>query len=323
MRNFGNPLVAVALLCAATSLYGDALYDAFRAPPQAARPWCYWYWVNGNVDEETATADLEAMKKAGFGGILLLDPRGYDKVVWKPEPKMPFGGDEWRRLVVYSVKECARLGLEFTMNLSDCGGSLKGPWLTGEDGPKRLVVGVDTGDPPADFKYYHDIATFSVRVAPGTSVKSGWRNAGGVVNRWEKDALVADMSALDWRRGAPEGDGEWHTLRFGYCAIPKREHDVDVIDAAAVERHFNRIAGPLFDALGPLVGTTFTHVYSVSWEGAIPTWTGDFADAFRARAGYDLLPDRPVLAGFSRAGTRPGLFTDYRRVRNDLFRDRF
>ena len=101
---------------------------------------------------------------------------------------MPFGGDEWRRLVVYSVKECARLGLEFTMNLSDCGGSLKGPWLTGEDGPKRLVVGVDTGDPPADFKYYHDIATFAVRVAPGTSVKSGWRNAGGVVNRWEKDA---------------------------------------------------------------------------------------------------------------------------------------
>ena len=236
MRNFGNPLVAVALLCAATSLHGDALYDAFRAPPRDVRPWCYWYWVNGNVDEETATADLEAMKKAGFGGILLLDPRGYDKVVWKPEPKMPFGGDEWRRLVVYSVKECARLGLEFTMNLSDCGGSLKGPWLTGEDGPKRLVVGVDAGDPPSDFKYYHDIATFSVRVAPGTRVKSGWRNAGGVVNRWEKDARVADVPALDWRCGAPEGDGEWHTLRFGYCAIPKREHDVDVIDAAAALR---------------------------------------------------------------------------------------
>ena len=191
------------MLCVATSLYGDSLYDAFRAPPQAARPWCYWYWVNGNVDEETATADLEAMKKAGFGGILLLDPRGYDKVVKKPEPKMPFGGDEWRRLVVYSVKECARLGLEFTMNLSDCGGSLKGPWLTGEDGPKRLVVGVDAEDVPADFKYYHDIATFAVRVAPGTSVKSGWRNAGGVVNRWSKDPLAASVPALEWHQGAP------------------------------------------------------------------------------------------------------------------------
>ena len=322
-RLFPRAAVLLGLLCAAWQLRGGALYDAFCAPPQAARPWCYWYWVNGNVDEETVTADLEAMKQAGFGGVLLLDPRGYDKVVWKPAPKMPFGGDEWRRIVVFSVKECARLGLEFTMNLSDCGGSLKGPWLTGEDGPKRLVVGVDAGDPPASFTNYHDIASFSVRVAPGTPVKPGWRNAGGVVNRWSKDSLAAEVPALEWRRGAPQGNGEWHALRFGYCAIPAREHDVDVIDAAAVERHFKRIADSLFDALGPLVGTTFTHVYSVSWEGAIPTWTGDFANAFRSYAGYDLLPDLPVLAGFTRAGTHPNLLADYRRVRNDLFRDRF
>ena len=100
LRAFPRTVIAFGLLCAAPFLRGDALYDSFRSPPPAARPWCYWYWVNGTVDEETATADLEAMKKAGFGGILLLDPRGYDKVVWKPEPKMPFGGDEWRRLVV-------------------------------------------------------------------------------------------------------------------------------------------------------------------------------------------------------------------------------
>lgn len=315
--------VLTLLACVASALRGGALYDSFRSPPQSARPWCYWYWVNGNVDEETATADLEAMKKAGFGGILLLDPRGYDKVVRKPGPKMPFGGDEWRRLVVYSVRECARLGLEFTMNLSDCGGSLKGPWLTGEDCPKRLVVGVDAGAPPASYENYHDIAAFSVRVAPGTRVSPGWRNAGGAVNRWSKDKAESAVPALEWRAAAGgEGEG-WHTLRFGYCAIPKREHDVDVIDADAVERHFNRIAGPLFDALGPLVGTTFTHVYSVSWEGAIPTWTGDFADAFREHAGYDLMPDLPALAGFTRPGGRPGLLRDYRRVRNDLFRIRF
>ena len=47
-----------------------ALYDDFRSPPDAVRPWCYWYWVNGNVDRETVTADLEAMKAIGFGGVL-------------------------------------------------------------------------------------------------------------------------------------------------------------------------------------------------------------------------------------------------------------
>ena len=64
-----------------------ALYDDFRSPPDAVRPWCYWYWVNGNVDRETVTADLEAMKRIGFGGVLMFDPRGYDKVVKKPEVK--------------------------------------------------------------------------------------------------------------------------------------------------------------------------------------------------------------------------------------------
>lgn len=302
-----------------------ALYEAFRAPPQSARPWCYWFWVNGNVDERTITADLEAIKSAGFGGVLMFDPRGYNRTaVWQPSPKMPFAGDEWRRLVVFSVKECARLGLEATMNLSDCGGSLKGPWLTGSDCPKRLVVGVDAGDPPSEYEHYHDIVTFAVRTAPGALVAKGWRDAGGLTSRWATGDSAGTVSAEEWRIGAPPpADGGWHTLRFGYCAIPGFEHDVDVIDAAAVERHFKRIAGPLFSALGPLVGTTFTHVYSVSWEGAIPTWTGDFADAFAEKAGYDIIPELPALAGFVRPDARPGLQTDFSRIRNELFRERF
>ena len=64
------------------SLFGD-----FANPPAESRPWCYWYWVNGNVDRETVVADLEAMKRVGFGGVLMLDPRGYDRCVWKPEPR--------------------------------------------------------------------------------------------------------------------------------------------------------------------------------------------------------------------------------------------
>ena len=293
-----------------------ALYDDFRSPPDATRPWCYWYWVNGNVDRETVTADLEAMKRIGFGGVLMFDPRGYDKVVKKPEVKLAFGSPEWRRMVVFAVQECARLGLEFTMNLSDCGGSLKGPWKTGADGPKRLVCGVNVKDVPADYTHYSDIATVEVTVPADAKVKDGWRNAGGVVNRWEHDRAAATIPVL----AADAPGGRKVTLRFGFCAIPKREFDVDVIDADAVARHFDRFTGDLFRELGPLVGTTFTHVYSVSWEGAIPTWTARFEEAFRRRAGYELRPHLPLLAGF---GTDAKVMKDYRRVRNDLFRDCF
>ena len=296
-----------------------SLFSDFLNPPTASRPWCYWYWVNGNIDEPTITRDLEAMKHVGFGGLLLLDPRGYDKVVWKPEPKMEFGGDEWRRMVGFAVRECERLGLEFTLNLSDCGGSLKGPWPTGEDGPKRLVCGIDADEPPADYIGYRDIASITVTVPENAAVKPGWRNAGGATGRWEKSEDVETVLTL------PEGSaGRKVRLRFGYCLIPKREHDVDVIDADAVARHWDRVTGKLFAELGPLVGKVLTHVYSVSWEGAIPTWTPRLEEQFERLTGHALRPHLPELAGFSPTGKEPReILREYRSVRNRLFKDCF
>lgn len=295
-----------------------SLFADFRTPPTSARPWCYWYWVNGNVDEETITTDLEAMKRVGFGGLLLLDPRGYDKCVWKPEPKMAFAGPEWVKAVGFAARECARLGLEFTLNLSDCGGSLKGPWLTGKDGPKRLVCGVDTEDVPSDYLHYQDICRQEVWVAGDAVVNPGWRKAGGVTGRWERDDAVADVTVVP----ATTPGAKKVSLRFGYCLIPGREHDVDVIDPAAVERHFNRIVDPLVKEMGDLVGKTWTYVYSVSWEGAIPTWTATFEEQFRRYSGYEIRPYLPELAGFVPAQGRHVL-QDYRRIRNLMFKDDF
>ena len=50
---------------------------AFRDIPDEVRPWCYYWWLKGNVDEGQITRDLEAMRAMGFGGLLLFDSRGY------------------------------------------------------------------------------------------------------------------------------------------------------------------------------------------------------------------------------------------------------
>ena len=54
--------------------------------------------------------------------------------------------------------------------------------------------------------------------------------------------------------------------------MPGRGRDIDMLDADAVERHWRRIIDPLKCRVGDLFGKTLTHVYSVSWEGAFPTW---------------------------------------------------
>ena len=53
-----------------------ALDAGWTKPPQEARLWAYWWWLNGNVDKAAITRDLEEMKAKGFGGALLCDGGG-------------------------------------------------------------------------------------------------------------------------------------------------------------------------------------------------------------------------------------------------------
>ena len=90
---------------------------------------------------------------------------------------------EWQELVVFAIREAARLGLEFTMNMSSSGGKLDGPWEVGEDAPKRLVymycaTPEAAKAPVADLPYYHDIDVQEVWYT-GPEVKAGgWQNGG-------------------------------------------------------------------------------------------------------------------------------------------------
>jgi len=67
------------------------LEQDFAYPPAAARPWVYWFWLNGNISSSGITADLEAMQRVGIGGVLIME-------VDQGTPKGPaaFGHAGWR-----------------------------------------------------------------------------------------------------------------------------------------------------------------------------------------------------------------------------------
>ena len=161
----------------------QSLWSAFASPQESMKPWCYWWWINGHANRETITADLESMKRLGFGGILMFDSRGYwddeDHVV-NPKAEVGWGTEEWYDLVEFSIRECARLGLEFTMNASASGGTLNG-------------------------------------------------------------------------------------------FIDGKEYETDVMNRDEVVAHLDRAVGPLLKRVPGLVGRTFTHIYSVSYEGSVKT----------------------------------------------------
>ena len=141
-------LVAVPLVtppASAADLAGD-----FKNPPAAARPWTYWFWINGNLTREGITADLEAMARVGIGGVLIMEvarPGGM-----APAGPVAFASPPWRELFKFAVTEAARLGLQVNMNNDAgwCGSG--GPWVTPEDSMQQLVWTATTVNGPGRFE---------------------------------------------------------------------------------------------------------------------------------------------------------------------------
>ena len=71
----------------------DVLRREFLVPPDSAKAWCYWWWLNGAASKEGITRDFEEMKKQGIAGALLFD-------AGEAGPEAPRGpqfmSDEWR-----------------------------------------------------------------------------------------------------------------------------------------------------------------------------------------------------------------------------------
>ena len=358
MKRMKRIVLAGLLVCGALGAHAATLDENFRDVPVASRPWCYWWWINGHVDKATITSDLEAMKRVGFGGLLMFDARGYwdDKEhLVLPKPKMEFMSPEWRELVKFGVQEAARVGLQVSVNLSSCAGALKGPWPVGADAPKRLICQttplaggshVDAVLKNPERKHFWNIATFAVKYeGAALANKLDWLNAGDGLYTMHASAwgrkidgqkemeFHAAQEVIELTERVDAGgrlvwdvpQGQWALVRFGYTTIDGHEYDVDILDAKAVEGHFNRMGKVLLEDVGPLAGKTLTHFYSVSWEGAVPTWTGSFEKDFAKFRGYAIRPWMPVLAGFAIKGQDEAkrFMSDYRRARNEAFRDNF
>jgi len=41
----------------------------FQNPPNDAKPWCYWWWLNGAASKEGITRDFEEMKSKASAGV--------------------------------------------------------------------------------------------------------------------------------------------------------------------------------------------------------------------------------------------------------------
>ncbi len=112
----------------------DALRQAFVAPPPAARPWVYWYFMEGNLTQAGMDADLAAMKRAGIGGAIMLEVN-----IGIPVGPVRYMSPEWRRLVGHAVKEADRQGIAIALGTGPGWCGTGGPWVEPDGAMQHLV----------------------------------------------------------------------------------------------------------------------------------------------------------------------------------------
>src|SRR5262245_48300551 len=203
----------------------DALAQRFRNPPDSARPRTWWHWTSGNITREGITKDLEWMKRVGIAGFQLADVgTGGGQTV---ERTIDFGTPEWYDAVRHAAAEAQRLGLEMSLFSSPGWSETGGPWVTPEQGMKRLVWTETRVQGPTRFDavlaraaanlgFYADSVVVAVPIPPGENdaavQKPSVTSSGGAIN-------AAALLDGDQRTGMTvstqaKGGTAWVEMRF-------------------------------------------------------------------------------------------------------------
>jgi len=350
-------VAAVVSLCRA-QISPAKLQRSFRQPPSSARPHTWWHWVNDNVTKEGITADLEALAKAGVGGVQI-----FHVDVGVPAGPVKFHSPQWFALFRHAVQEAARLGLEVCVH--NCAGwsSSGGPWVKPEHAMQMVVTSQIQVKGPTKFDgklpqpetragYYRDIAVLAFPTPKGNlrienlRAKAAYDRTNDIVPARDKpipsenivkrsdiinltDKLQPD-GRLVW--DVPEGD--WTILRIGHTPTGKDNHpatpegrglEVDKMSREALDAFWKNAIEPLLREAGPLAGKVFNNVLVDSYEVGCQNWTPKFPEEFRKRRGYDLTLFLPVLAGYivDSVEISERFLWDFRRTVADLFAENY
>jgi len=190
--------LGIALGCCAAHAFD--LEQGFSDPPDSARPWAYWTWINGNVSKEGIRADLEDMKRAGIGGVMF-----FDGSLYLPAGPLEYGTEAWHEHVQYTLAVADELGIKLAPMICPGWATCGGPWNDVEHSMKRLVwseLPLAGGqnwrgalpNPPARLNYYRDVAVLAL---PDDTIDSRTPAVSSSVERLNTAALVDGNAATD------------------------------------------------------------------------------------------------------------------------------
>ncbi len=334
----------------------SSLEAGFLNPPAQAKPHTWWHWINGNISKEGITADLEAMKKMGYGGAQI-----FNVDVGIPAGKTPFMSPKWQEAIAHACKEAKRLGLELCIHNGAGWSSSGGPWVKPEDSMQEITwseskavgsghISITLAKPPSKLGFYRDIAVFAVKTPSDGNYRNPDIRRKAAFERGDRIApnslgipSTAAISPSDVRMVpmSPDGKvnwdvpaGNWTLLRMGYTPTgaenepapkPGLGPEVDKMSRTALDHFFGGMMASALKDNGPIGKYGLMNALIDSYEVGSQNWTPMFREEFKKRRGYDPLPYLPAMTGrvIQSGDTTERFLWDVRRTVCDLFADNY
>jgi hypothetical protein len=195
--------------------------DGFHSVPDSTRTKVWWFHGETETTKEGITADLEAFKRAGVGGVVY-----YDQSHGKAPDALPGFSPQWWEMLRFAAQEARRLGLTFELHISD-GYVAGGPWITDELSMKRLIAtetvikggGMFAGKleaPVQQSGFFRDVAVLALPLKSGVGVSSGTVPYTVTSNLTEgKAASILGSSSTTLTTIPASDSGAYINLKFG------------------------------------------------------------------------------------------------------------
>ena len=326
-------IALLALLVVSAMAYNDE-----------AKPWTFWNWKYGSVSRPGIHADLTGMKNVGMGGIWLMPVREAGERLEFQDGVAQLSPEFWK-MMDYSFQLADSLYFDMGIHVLP-GNPLVLPaesmqkvvWTDTIMKGGKKIEGLQMWQPESykDGKmqsagseggYYQDIAAFAIRFKGKTG--PAWRNATDSAARSEAVPMT-DVLPLKMEGGMVMGvmvngilqnklpKGSWCLLRMGHTSTGQTHAtdgkgmglEVDRFSPSAVKKLFDSWYAPL---LNRPHGDVVSYLYIDPREWGSQNWGCQFAEEFKVRRGYDLIPYLPVMAGVPLESA-----SRYEQVQNDI-----
>lgn len=282
-----------------------SLYENFRNPSPAARPFVRWWWNGGRIDEKELLRELDVLKEQGISGVEInpvafpkeADSMDYQALNWL--------STEWLAVLKTTLIAAKERGITCDIIVGS-GWPFGGEFLREDEQIQLLALGTRKLKGPKQFSIKKkDLlaeTNFLMKRKTGSMELFGLRLSPAELDAFDPGTdLHSQIKNAEIIIDVPAGDHVLYAVvkLTGYASVthgsPGASGPVlDHYNKAAVQRYLDRMSDAITSGIGNM-GDYFRSVFVDSLELRGSNWCDDMAEQFKQRRGYALEPYLPFI----------------------------